>query len=411
MRRLLVVLLGLAPALAGAQSTDVFYRSWQWSRDPSAGRAAGLAGAIAAVGDEGSGIDTNPASLSTLSKVEVVLSLVDRGADVSAVGDRLVGQSRLGFAGLAGRLSRRCAVGAYLVEPHAVRIGLAPLSLSNGTREQGGLDALVTEAGGSAAIALTPTLHLGLRLNATHLRIDGQYAQQGGATAPRLLVESQGSRTRVASSLGLLYEPSRRLRLGLVRSSGARFALEREASSPQFDLGLDAGSPYQVAQPSVIAGGLALRPRSELLLAGQLDYVRYGTLSTPPVLGGYSGRDYAIYAWEPRLAAEVSVPLSSLSLQVRAGLHHRGGGSLQGTTLATAAAAPIPGPDAPEVDSASSLLAELTAASAPPGSAAPTASTTVWLGGSVVTTRGLRLDAAVGLGGRRLLVLGGSLRF
>jgi hypothetical protein len=416
----LAAALGAGPA--AAQTTDVYYRSWRWMEEPGAGRAAGLAGAAAALVDDAVAAEANPAALTTLTRNELTGSLLHRGSGRSAQGDELAARTGLGFGALAGRLSPRWAIGAFTSEPQAVRIDLASPAGVDGLRDEGQLEGVVVERGASLAFRATPRLHLGARLSATHLDLAGEYRRSGPTGAPQLLVQSRGDSTRVSTRVGLLLEMTRRLRLGLVRESGARWPVERTSSSPLLEETLDGGSREEVRQPSVVSGALSFRASPKLLLIGQLDYVRYGAVSPAEVVrpGGYAQTAYEIFAWESRLGVEVSLPLPSVSVQLRGGIHNLGGGALRelsGGAQAAPTATPAPplAPGTGELDHSVAVRAQLfqqiTALREPPPPGRRE-SPLVALGASLVTGNGVRFDVAARLRGERpAWVFSTSLRF
>jgi hypothetical protein len=404
---------------ARGQTNDVFYRSWRWIEEPSAARAAGLAGATAAVADDVASVEANPGALTTLSKVELGATLLRRSAGRTAVGDALAARTGVGFAALAGPLTERWAVGVYLVEPHAVRIDLAPLPRSGGGTDQGFLEGTVRDWGVAAAWRLMSRLHLGARATATRLTLAGEYRDQPEAGPARLQVGTSGEATRVTGSLGALFEAGRHVVIGLMRRIGTRWPVMRTAESPAYEATVDPGSRYDLRQPSVLSGGIALRPSAKLTLIGQLDYVRYGELSSDLLPGGYARQRYDLFAWEPRAAVELSVPLSGAALQVRAGIHGRSAAGLRETTTAAAptrAPTPMPSPTpetgAPAGPDARVFLLQQATALREPLPADDQRGATAALGASLATTHGFRFDVAVRLGGERTVVLvGGSLRF
>ncbi|HEX6738817.1 MAG TPA: UPF0164 family protein [Vicinamibacteria bacterium] len=410
-----LVMWGAAPARA--QTADVYYRSWRWMEEPAAGRAAGLAGASTALVDDAAAAEANPAALTTLTKNELTGSLLHRGAGTSALGDSLAARTGFGFGALAGRLNPRWAVGAFVSEPQAVRIDLASPIGGDGLRDEGHLDGVVVQRGIAAAFRVNPKLHVGVRVSANHLDLDGEYRRLAAADAPRLLVQARGDSTRVATRVGVLLEMTRRLRLGLVRESGARWPVQRTASSPLLQETLDPGSEEELRQPSVVSGGLLFRASPKLLFSGQLDYVRHGVLRPADVVrpGGYAPSSYELFAWEARLGMEVSLPLPSLSVQLRAGLHTLGRGALRelaatfdGATSPTAAPPPLlppaPAPADPELALRAELLQQITALREPPPPASPE-SPLLALGASIVTAKGVRFDLAARLRGERSALL------
>jgi len=238
-----------AGTVAEAQTTDIFFRSWRWLKEPAAGRAAGLAGATTALADDASSLEANPAGLSTLTRAEVIGTVVGRSSGRTRVGDSLGATTGMGFVALAGRITSRWTAGAYVVEPVVTRIDLAPLPLPDGTRDQGSLDGTVRDLGLATAFEVAEHVHVGARLSAVRLSLAGDYRRQPEAGPPRLEVATRGRETRVATSFGLLYEPTPAVRIGLVTLGGATWRLERTATSPSLETTLDPGSAYDVRQP------------------------------------------------------------------------------------------------------------------------------------------------------------------
>jgi hypothetical protein len=441
--RILAVLLtlfaaALWPRSTAAQTGDIHYRSWHWMEEPSAGRAAGLAGASTALSDDSVAAEANPAALTTLSKNELTGSLLRRGSGRSPLGDALAARTGLGFGALAGRLNSRWAIGAFTFEPHAVRIDLASSPLADGSRDEGHLEGVVVQRGASLAFRVNPRVHVGARISANHLDLAGEYRRAADPGEPRLRVQTEGDSTRVSTRLGVLLELTRRLRLGLTRESGARFPVQRTATSPVLGQTLDAGSREEVRQPSVVSGGLAFRASPKLLVSGQLDYVRFGTLEPGDVVrpGGYAQSSYELFTWESRLGVEVSVPLPSVSVQLRAGVHNLGSGALRvlgGSVAVAAPAAPMPQPTPPPTTTfpgqpapdqsplttaelerqreRAALLSQITALREPPP-AIRRESPLISLGAAVVTSKGVRFDVAARLRGERpALLFATTLRF
>src|SRR6185436_15659526 len=89
-----------AGTVAEAQTTDIFFRSWRWLKEPAAGRAAGLAGATTALADDASSLEANPAGLSTLTRAEVIGTVVGRSSGRTRVGDSLGATTGMGFVAL-----------------------------------------------------------------------------------------------------------------------------------------------------------------------------------------------------------------------------------------------------------------------------------------------------------------------
>jgi hypothetical protein len=399
-----------------ADAQDVFYRSWRWVKETSAARAAGLGGAMTAVPDDASGAESNPATLTTLVKSELLGNVLDRRNGTTAEGDALRARTGMGFVGLGGRLSSRWAVGAYYVEPQAVRLESGTGLVQAGSTGTGRVEGTLTEAGASAAWRPVSRLHVGVRLAATRLTLDGSYRLQPASGSSLLEVQTEGGATSVTAGVGLLYEASPRVRLGLARLGGARFEIPRTARLNGVpEPALDGDGPSTVRQPSVVSGGVALLAGTRVLLTGQLDYVRYGEIQTPfPSLAPGGGLPrLAVFAWEPRVGIEVSLPFPSMSIQLRAGLSGRS--SAVAASSGVAGAAPLPAPPPMPAPSPPlsppifrTALQEITAALPETPLGNETGSLRGAVGGSLVTAKGVRLDLAVRFGAEGASVVAGT---
>jgi hypothetical protein len=321
----------------------------------------------------------------------------------------------MGFLGLGGRLSSRWAVGVYVVEPQAVRIESATALLREGSTGMGRVEGTLTEAGASAAWRPASRLHVGVRLAATRLTLDGSYRLQPASGSSLLEVETAGGATSLTAGIGILYEASPRVRLGLARLGGARFEIPRTARlNGQPERALDGNGPSAVRQPSVVSGGVALLAGTRLLLAGQLDYVRYGEIQTPfaSLAPGGSLPSFAVFAWEPRVGIELSLPFSSMSIQLRAGLSGRSTAGAERSGAAAAAplpaAPPVPSPLPPAPPSSRTALQQIRAVLPETPRGTETGLLRGAIGGSLVTAKGVRLDLAVRFGAEGASVLAGT---
>ncbi|PYQ17486.1 MAG: hypothetical protein DMF79_17415, partial [Acidobacteria bacterium] len=117
------------------------------------------------------------------------------------------------------------------------------------------------------------------------------------------------------------------------------------------------------------------------------------------------------FAWEPRVGIELSLPFSSMSIQLRAGLSGRSTTGAEGGSPAAAAPvptvpplpspSPAPGPPATALQQITAVLPET-----PRGK--ETGSLRGSVGGSLVTAKGVRLDLAVRFGAEGTSVLAGT---
>jgi hypothetical protein len=334
-----LVFLLLGTSAAHAQTNDHFFRSWRFAADPLSARAAGLGGAVVALPDDTGGIEANPANLTSLGKTEVSASLrTTADGDASYAvrpptrPDAFAGGSALAFAGAAGRVGTRWAVGVSYQATRRTRIELAPRTLPDGLTDEGTLATSFDAASVAAAWHIGRSLHVGARLAGAHASADGAYRREAAGRAADLRVETSGSGTRVAGGVGIAWEATSAVRVGAAATSGATFTFDRQSVSPAQNVTLDPGSRYRLRQPPVIGAGAGVRVSRHVTALAQLDRVRYGEIrSALSIRQGAAARtDYALDdAWEPRAGVEVSLPFRSVSLQLRGGWHRAAPGALR----------------------------------------------------------------------------------
>lgn len=371
---------------AWAQTNDHLYRSWRWSPVTGSPRAAGLAGAFVAVADDASGVAVNPAGMLLLPKTELAIDLYHRQSGTVGVGDLRDGATGIGFVGGSGRLGPRIAVGGYLSQPQKGALTLQPIPLPDGALYSGSLGGTVTEGGGALAYSVGRRLNLGLRVAATHLELEGAYRRTGSSVLSDIESGAAAGHTRISGSFGALYGGADdRLRIGLTAHAGASYTVTRTANDPRIG-GIDPGSEYEVRQPASVAAGAALHLSPKLLLAGQLNFVRYSEIQPFRRPGTVTEGTYvAEDAIDSAVAAEFSHPFGRWSVQVRAGIQSRAQGAIS-----------YAGPDE----------ADRVAFRAEPRD------TMVSIGGSLVQSNGASIDLAVALGGASPQFVGGArLRF
>ncbi len=379
--------LGGSPSLL-AQTNDHLFRSWRWPPDIHSAGQAGWGGAGVASLDEASAGELNPALLTSLTKNQAYAGGLAFGAGQTGVGDRLDSRLSLGTCGAAVRVSRRLVLGLEVSEPRALRLELAPVRLPDGSADDGWLEVRGFDLRAAAAFRVTPRLHLGARLVSSRLSLEAE-ARHDPATGPSdLTLQALGRTTALGGGLGMLYEAGAGLSLALASDLGLAWRFSRRAQNPLLGVVLDPGSDFEIRRPSVLRAGLRLAVSRRLGLAAQVDLVRMSEVSAGLVIaqGARSRDEYRLAdALEPRLGAEVSIPLRRLSVQVRGGLHLQAPGQLR-----------FEGPDPLEAAAFQGSQWSLTGA----------------LGASLVTEGGLRVDLAGQLGGERpLFLVGAGLRF
>ncbi len=368
---------------AQAQSNERWFRSWRWPVESASARNAGWADVAVAAPDDATTAQINPALLGTLTKTEVVVGAWATGTGRAPLGDEVRARTALGLTGVALRVSPRWSLALLAAQPRAVEYTLVPVRLSDGSTDSGRLAARQLEVGVAAAVRASPRLLLGARAFSTRLALDGALRQAPAVGPASLVVDSAGTSTRPGLVLGLAYEATAKLTLGLASATGSAYTFTRTASSPLLGVPLDPGSAYQVRKPGVLSGGLHVRLSPRFALAAQVDFVRWSEIPAGLVIvrGARARDEYRLPdAFEPRAGAEFSIPLRRTAIQVRAGLHVQSPGTLR-----------FEGDDTIEVESF-------------PGSDWKPAGA---VGVSVVTARGWRVDLAGRFGGERPAALMG----
>src|SRR5262249_38654196 len=222
----------LACTPLAAQTNDHFFRSWRWVEEPSSPRAAGLAGAMTALGDDGAAALHNPAGLPNLTKSEVAGGLIARGDGTNSRGDTLVARTSVGSALAAIRLRQRWVIAGYVAETQASRIKLDASRLADGFTDTGSVEGVATELGAAAASQLSSPLQLGGRIGLARLALDADYNREPTTGPTNLRVTSNGEATRPTGAIGAVLVPVPWLRLGASASEGVSWRLARRATSP-----------------------------------------------------------------------------------------------------------------------------------------------------------------------------------
>jgi hypothetical protein len=319
-----VVAVWVAGSLCSSQTNDEFYRSWRWTEEVTAPRAAGLGGAYVALADDSAAAQLNPAGLTLLPKTEITGGFLWRGS--GALGrDSTMPRTGMGLIGGAGLLTKEWALGGYLTEPFDERVVL-PVSGTSGR-----LETTVTDGGVALGWAPAAQVRVGLRVSVTHVRVEGQWARANGSSTS-LLVGAAAGITNVTGAAGILVECTERLRLGASFRQGASWDISRTASNPALGVAVDTGSIYRYRSPSIVSAGASLRAGLRVVLTTQVDFVRFSEVRDVfgVRIGAFAVADYALRdALEGRLGVEFSQPVGRLSVQVRAGAHGASGASFR----------------------------------------------------------------------------------
>ena len=320
----LVALWAAHGSLCSGQTNDEFYRSWRWTEEVGAPRAAGLGGAYVGLADDSAAAVLNPAGLTLLPKTEIAGGVLWRGSG-SLGPDTTASRTGIGVISGDAVLTKKWALGGYLTEPFDERVLLGPGGTS------GRLATTVTDGGVALGWAPATRVRLGFRLNLTHVRVEGEWARPEGSSAS-LLVGAAAGMTRVTGNAGLLVDVTDTLRVGASYRQGASWDVSRTASNPALGVAVDPGSVYRYRSPSVASVGASLRVGVRVVVSGQLDYLRLSEVRDAFAVrvGPFAAGNYELAdAVEGRGGVEFSQPVGRVSIQMRAGVHSASGASLR----------------------------------------------------------------------------------
>lgn len=118
-----------------------------------------------------------------------------------------------------------------------------------------------------------------------------------------------------------------------------------------------------------------------------------------------------MFAWEPRAGVEVSLPFSSFSVQLRAGVSGRSApmaAGQEGALAVAPTATPMPQPSPAPIPETRTALQQITAVLPATPREDEKGRTRATAGASLVTAKGLRFDFAVRFGGEGTTVVAGT---
>src|SRR5262245_16063660 len=178
-RGLLLLVLFFTPALAAAQTSDIFFGGWSWrSREPGS-RPAGLAGSYVAVADGVRTAPINPAGLSLIPKVEGALGtapfwigVAKRFQSPAPAPPSRPTEPAAAVPCPPPRRARPLALALYAEQPATVSNALEVVR-GPGSSERAALQSTTEELGGGFSKGLFPWLDLGATIAWRHLRMDG----------------------------------------------------------------------------------------------------------------------------------------------------------------------------------------------------------------------------------------------
>jgi hypothetical protein len=314
-----LILLGV-PAVH-AQTNDHTFRSFDWNEDVGAPRAAGMGGAFVGLADDLTAVQLNPAGIGTLRKTEVSASLLNRGTGTLALGDTTASAAAVGFVGAAGPIAgSRFSIGGYVAQPFAENITLNPINIS-GIQDTGSLDASVTDYGAAASWSPTNSIHVGARLNVSHLSLSSTLFHPVAGTRDVIDVGMTSSSNALAGSVGLLVKANSDLSLGAMYELGSRWVVDRSAVSR--DVGPLPGSTFDFSSPSRLLGGFGYRVTPDILVVGDAGVVFLSRLSDTfavEILPVTAASYHIDSGFEGRGGVEVTIPRRRYFVQVRGGI-------------------------------------------------------------------------------------------
>jgi hypothetical protein len=311
-----------APRPALCQTNDVYFRSWTWRDTGGGARASAVAGTTVALADDLAGLATNPATLATLSRSELSLSVALNRKGHTAVGDIVATRNSVDELSAAFKLGARTGVAVFRREPQARHIDLAALPAADGAQDQGSLSAISTDIGLALARSFGSHLALGVAVTRCHLAFQAEYRRITPPLPAVVQVGAADGTARLAPSFGASLSIGRRIRLGLSHRVGVRWHFQRVAISPLLSLTLDSGTPMRIARPAVTSLGAQISLSRRLALSAQVDYLVAASVA-PGVLEGYRQLSVPRQTWEPRAAIELALPTTHLSVLLRSGVHWR----------------------------------------------------------------------------------------
>ena len=275
---------------AAAQTPDPSFAGYSFAPASVGSRPAGMGGAFVALADDTKAAVVNPAGLMLIPLTELSLSSGERWAAAST-GQRLLR--------LAGYLTRSDA-------------------------ETPTLDSSVLEGGLATGFKPFRRVSLGVGVAWSRLTLEPASVSTG--------TPSSSEDTQVRFTAGLLLDLLKRtggslpaLRLGVSYQPGFDWSLRLPASP--------SANPTDVRRPSLVAAGLAFRPKDRWTLSVEGDLVRYREVietlrrNSAALAGEWSLPD----AVEPRAGVEFSAPLwcGCGVVRLRGGLHYRSSGRLR----------------------------------------------------------------------------------
>jgi long-chain fatty acid transport protein len=365
MRRLAgaaAVMLWLTPAVAGAQSNDEVFPQFQFNFSTPGARANAMGRAFVGLADDASASITNPAGLVRLTRRQAYFEF--KTTDLSV--DRLAGTRSLftlepttfgatvgaaAFASVSMPVGDRFAVAftRHQFLNHQETFNLDPRPIPRTEQAFFGVDGESSFQGasyaGSIAMLVNDRFRVGITLSfdqlsaesvATRFDFDRTDAADQFALAQTNLIVSQtridDSATGVGLTAGALFVPNDEWSFGVTFAKGASLSVEETLAINPSDA---SNAPLQVLDgfpktvtihvPNRLGLGASYRPNSRLLVAADMLYVGYSSLTRDFTLifgeGDLDPDDYEVdNAVEAHLGAEYLLVTGPNLVFVRGGV-------------------------------------------------------------------------------------------
>lgn len=315
-----MVVCGLLPAAAGAQTSDTFFGGWSWRVREPGSRPAGLAGTYVAVADGVRTTPINPAGLALIPKVEAALGtgpfwigVARRSQHPSQAPPSRPTDTTSSVPCPPPRRARPLALALYVEQSETMGNALEVVR-GPGTGETAALEATTEELGGGLAKGLFPWLDVGATIAWRHLRMDGRSVVTDALENEQQRVTLAGDSNKARAIVGALasfgptWSPTA-VRLGVSYQWDLMdWQIERRAFDRANGVAGEP-APVTIMEPPVLSAGVAWRFSDTWLIAGQLDYTWYDRVAHATAQAAGPGQPFSTHDhFEPRGAIEMMRP-------------------------------------------------------------------------------------------------------
>jgi hypothetical protein len=321
---------------AGAQSNDEVFPNLQWNFSAPGARAAGMGGAFIGKADDASAAVTNPAGLLSLTRPQIygefkntklTFERLSRSGSLKSreLSSNSVDIAGVSFASVSVPVGSRLAVAFSL---HRFLDYQEPISFES--REvpntdppytlfpvSGHANFAATAFGGSVAYMVTDTLRVGVTAAANRLEVDTVATRRNFAPSNAINSETSVQESQMAMSVivGLLFRlPDDKITIGGSYVRSPRFTIQETLVNSSLQPVAGFPKPVEINVPNRLGAGIAIRPNSKLLLAGDIVRVNYSSLTknttiiffeglvsntafvTPDIFELHAGAEYSAYS-------------------------------------------------------------------------------------------------------------------